>query len=142
MPVSLDITALYPSIPTKKGLIVLKERLEREGMETRKVEWVTEAMSLILTLNTFLFSGRLHTQASGTSIGSVLAGAYARLYVDKVEETALEDWRKRPGKEDSMRTWNRFIDDCFSLYTGTKEEFEEFVKALNEADPDKVYIGI
>ena len=133
---SLDITALYPSIPTKKGLVVLRERLEREGMETRKVNWVVEAMSLILTSNTFSFSGRLHTQASGTSIGSVPAGAYAGVYVEKVEETALEDWRKRPGKEDSIKTWYWFIDDVFSLFTGTKEEFEEFVRALNEADPD------
>ena len=91
---------MYPSIPTKKGLIVLRERLEREGMESRKVNWVVEAMTLILTSNTFSFSGRLHTQASGTSIGSVPAGAYAGLYVEKVEEAALEDWRKRPGKED------------------------------------------
>ena len=29
VPVTLDITALYPSIPTKKGLVVLRERLER-----------------------------------------------------------------------------------------------------------------
>ena len=136
VPVSLDITALYPSIPTKKGLVVLRQRLEREGMEVRKVECVIKAMSLILTLNTFSFSGRLHTQASGTSIGSVPAGAYAGVYVERVEETALENWRKRPGKEDSVRTWNRFIDDVFSLYTGSKEEFEEFVRALNEADPD------
>ena len=136
VPVSLDITALYTSIPKKKGLVVLRERLEREGMEARKVNWVVEAMSLILMSNTFSFSGRLHTQASGMSIGSVPAGAYAGVYVEKVEETALEDWRRRPGKENSIKTWYRFIDDVFLLFTGTKEEFEEFVRALNEADLD------
>ena len=128
---SLDIVALYTSVPTRKGLVVLRERLEREGMDKAKVDWVVEAMRLVLVANTFEFSSRLHTQQSGTSIRSCSTGSYAGVYVEKVEEKGLEIWKAKEGKEDTIRSWSRFIDDIFSLFTGMREEFVEILNGVD-----------
>ena len=97
---------------------------------------MVEAMRMVLVTNTFEFSGRLHTQASGTSIGSCSTEIYAGICVEKVEEKGLKDRRDREGKENTIRTWNRFMDDNFSLFTGTREQFGEFVGELNTVDKE------
>ena len=36
--------------------------------------------------------------------------------------------------------WNRFWDDCFGIFRGTRQEFNVFVATMNEVDKDIKFI--
>ena len=86
IPISLDVVALYPSVPTDRGLVRLREALTNSGMGGNKVGWLCRCMEVILRGNIFKFKDKLYTQRSGTSIESPPAGSYAGLYMVGVEE--------------------------------------------------------
>ena len=130
VPFSLDVVALYPSVPTKGGLKAMEKALTKYGMRREKIDWVKKSMEMVLMSNTFEFEDKLYTQKSGTSIGAPPAGAYAGLFMSEVEEKGLKSWNARGGRGEVL-FWKRFIDDCFGLWKGTREQFEEFVLLMN-----------
>jgi hypothetical protein len=148
---SLDIVAMYPSIPTSRAPAVLRQRLLRAGMAPDLAGWLTRLVELMLKSSTFEYDESLYTQATGTSIGAPHAPAYAGIYVGHVEEEGARRWEGRGGARrreelqglawregDRAETdWNhRYRDDCIGLYRGTQAEFPGLLGAMNSVDPD------
>ena len=150
---SLDIVAMYPSIPTSRAPAVMKQRLLRSGMAADLADWLTRMVELMLRSSTFEYDGSLHTQATGTSIGAPYAPAYAGIYVGHVEEEGARRWRcrDREGRRGMVDTrglawqqgdraeaaWNhRYRDDCLGLFRGTEAEFPALLAAMNSVDQD------
>ena len=50
-------------------------------------------MKMILTCNAFKFEDKMYTQKSGTSIGAKPAGAYAEIFMVRVEKEGQQRWR-------------------------------------------------
>ena len=62
IPISLDVVNLYPSVPTDRGLVRLREALTNSGMGREKVGWLCRCMEVILKGNIFKFKNKLYTQ--------------------------------------------------------------------------------
>ena len=52
---NIDVVALYPSVPTDRGLVRLREALTNSGMGGNKVGWLCRCMEVILRGNIFKF---------------------------------------------------------------------------------------
>ena len=62
---SLDVVALYPSVPTSRGPEVLSQRLLKAGQPRELVDWVTRCSKALLQCNTFEYDSNLYTQKDG-----------------------------------------------------------------------------
>ena len=47
IPISRDVVALYPSVPTDRGLVRLREALTNSGMGRNKVDWLCRCIEVI-----------------------------------------------------------------------------------------------
>ena len=148
---SLDVVALYPSVPTSRGPAVLKERLLKAKMPAKLVDWITRSTQALLESNTFEYDSNLFTQRDGCGIGQANSCSYSGIYMAEVEEEGLRLFRKRGNAGGSVaagkgRSWRRkdraeiglfkrFRDDIIGLFRGTQAEFRIFVKFMNSIDP-------
>ena len=82
-------------------------------------------MNLVLKNIVFEFNEQFYLQIQGTAMGTKMAPAYANLFMGKLEEHLLHL------AQDHIHTWNRFIDDIFTIWTGTKTEFEQYLHTIN-----------
>ena len=147
---SLDVVALYPSVPTNKGPGVLKQRLLKAGKPVKLVDWLTRSTEALLKCNTFEFDTNLYTQKNGAGIGQPNACSYAGIYMSDVEEEGLRRYRTRGGaggaiaagkgrnwkKRDRAEVdfWRRFRDDCLGIFRGTQADFKVFLSTMNGVD--------
>lgn len=148
---SLDVVALYPSVPTSKGPGVLKNRLLKAGKSEKLVDWLTRSTQALLESNTFEYDSQLFTQKDGAGIGQPQACSYAGIYMAEVEEEGLRRYRRRGGAGGSIAAgkgrkwkkrdraevdwWHRFRDDCLGLFRGTQADFKIFLETMNGVDP-------
>lgn len=58
-------------------------------------------------------------------MGTPMAPNYANLFMDKFENSLLDDFEQKYGIRPML--WYRFIDDVFFIWTGTKEELSTFI---------------
>ena len=147
---SLDVVALYPSVPTHKGPDVMKKRLLMAGKPAKLVEWLTKCTKALLETNTFVYDDMLYTQKDGAGIGQPQACSYAGIYMSEVEEKGLRSFRKRGGAGGSIAAgkgrnwrkrdraevglWRRYRDDCIGLFRGTQADFKLFLSHMNGVD--------
>ena len=148
---SLDVVALYPSVPTSRGPEVLSQRLLKAGQPRELVDWVTRCSKALLQCNTFEYDSNLYTQKDGAGIGQPQACSYAGIFMAEVEEKGLREYRRRGGaggvvaagkgrewrKRDRAEVdwWHRFRDDCLGLFRGTQADFRVFLETMNSVDP-------
>ena len=117
IPVSLDITAMYPNIPHDEGIFALETSLDKRSDRTVPTDYIIKLMWLVLTLNTFEWKGKLFTQKTGTAIGTRSAPTFAGLFMGMLEKIMLEAWENR--KPITIpKEWWRFIDDILFWWTG------------------------
>ncbi|KAM4038417.1 uncharacterized protein ACNLHF_016739 [Anomaloglossus baeobatrachus] len=128
---SIDVEALYSSIPHELGLKALKHFLDSRGTHYEKHSRFTlKLMDYILTHNFFTFNGKYYHQLRGTAMGCSCAPSYANLYLGWWEDTMV--FQEPCSKWVQYITyWGRYIDDVLVLWTGTVDSFQEFVKDLN-----------
>ena len=127
---TMDIVALYPSVPQGKARQAMQESLERRNEKKIPTEDLLELSELVLKSNEFQFEGENFIQKEGTAIGSRMGKNYACTYMGKWEKEVCDEARRRMGK--GPKWWKRFVDDIFGVWQGTKEEFLEFIKICNE----------
>ena len=98
---SLDVVAMYPSIPTSRGPNWVAERCLDYGMSRELVEWIKELVVIMLGGNIFVYDGNLYNQKTGTAIGMPFACAYSGIVMGKIKEDGIRKWR---GRGESSRT--------------------------------------
>ena len=149
---SVDVVALYPSVPTQRAPEVLRQRLLKAGLGQELVDWLVRCTIALLECNTFEYDGELYTQRDGAGIGQPQAASYAGIFMAHVEQEGLRRWAKRGranpsvargkgrqwkrGDRAEVDFWRRFRDDCLGLWRGTEAEFIMFINTLNSVDPN------
>ena len=125
--VTLDVVALYPSIPTEKGLRATWHYLStnRPTGSIPSNASLLELLELVLTKNNFEFNGEHYLQIAGTAMGTRVAPSYANLFMGHFEEQhvytyPLQQW-----------CWFRFIDVIKFLWPHGREELDRFIHHLN-----------
>ena len=85
---------------------------------------------MILTLNNFIFNGKHYLQIKGCAMGTKCAPSYANLFMDNFESKNIY-----PITNLKTKTYLRFIDDIFMLWTGTLDELKNFEGTINQIHP-------
>ena len=128
--VTLDVVALYPSIPIDRGLSALSLFLEEKHFDFKVRTGIVDLARLVLTLNFFEFNDVLYHQVSGTAIGTVMAVCYSIIYMHMFECNAISSYHIKPF------LWLRYIDDIFGIWVHGEEELIRFIDYLNLIDPN------
>ena len=67
---TMDIVALYPSVPREKTRAAMRENLEKRRSKKIPTEDLLELGEMVLSSNEFIFEGERYRQKEGTAIGS------------------------------------------------------------------------
>ena len=124
--ITMDVKSLYTNIPHNEGINSVKTFMERHQIPIPTVKIVTTLLTLILTLNNFVFNGIHYLQKLGCAMGTKCAPNYANIFMGDFEEKYIY-----PFIEHYSSLYLRYIDDIFIIWKGTKGEFEKFIKDLN-----------
>ncbi|KAJ8031266.1 Deleted in malignant brain tumors 1 protein [Holothuria leucospilota] len=109
--VTIDVVALYPSIPHTNGLRALGDFLRECQLPTKVISGILKMSELVLFKNVFEFNSEYFLQMSGTAIGTKMAPAYANIFMSVFERVLLSGSCNQP------YVWLRYIDDVFVIWT-------------------------
>lgn len=101
---TIDVSALYTSIPHDEGISAVKEALNTRPEQVPPTSVLTHLVRLILTNNVFRFKQTYYRQIQGTAMGTKMAPSYAILFMAHLEQELLQ-YEKGP------RVWKRYVDD-------------------------------
>ena len=97
--------------------------------------FLLKLMRYVLTMNTFVWDGKLYTQTHGTAIGTRSAPTFCGIFMGDLEKKMLESWLSL-GPDFSPEDWLRFNDDCLFWWCGTPVELLIFINFVNNFHPD------
>ena len=107
--VSFDVKSVFTSVPVGEACMAVEKRLEEDGdLENRSEMSPKEIAALAKTcLETTYFSqnGKYFQQTEGASMGSPLSPVIANLYMEELEEKAIQEAEHKP------KIWIRSVDD-------------------------------
>ena len=129
--VTIDVVALYPSIPINEVAPAVTSILENATSKPDNIpdnRTLIKIIEHILKNNIFTFEDKFYKQIKGTAMGTPMAPTIANLFMGKLEQDLL---RKSPWNID-IEFWRRFIDDIFILWQHGEDELKLFVNWLNE----------
>ncbi|MGL4283863.1 MAG: reverse transcriptase domain-containing protein, partial [Eubacterium aggregans] len=122
---TIDIESLYTNIETPAGLEAVREWFTRYPDKNRPEEALLKLLEINLTKNDFEFNSNYYLQIKGTAMGKRFAPSYANIFMARWEEAALDAWHIKP------LHYYRFLDDIWGVWSGTKDQFEQFADHLN-----------
>ena len=129
MMVSFDVKSLFTSVPTEMACEVARKRLEVEAEKGDSsvlastgldVEDIILLLRLCLDTTYFKVNEKYYKQKQGTAMGSPVSVVVANLFMEEVEQTALQTFTH------PVKTWKRYVDDTFVIIG------KEHVGALHE----------
>jgi len=127
-PFSLDVVALYTSVPQQEAITILKEKLEEAGLNIPfDAQQIAEILTVILQNTFFRFGNKMFRQVSGLPMGSNISAILAILYMDKLESQTITTFRQ-------LGLYKRYVDDIF-IITSDKETANEIWARMNDKDP-------
>ena len=130
--VTLDVSSLYTNIDNEEGVKAIEENPSiREKYTNEFIQMICKLMTLVLTLNNFIFNGQNYQQVKGTAMGTRAAPNYANLYMGQFEDKHIyqTSWNQH------IKFYGRFIDDICLIWQGTEPQLKSFLKHLNEVHP-------
>ena len=126
---SIDVVGLYSNIPHKEAIKQVTEALDSRKDKSVPTSFLTTLMMFILSFNVFRFDSKLFIQLIGIAMGTRSAPTIANIFmafIDKMVMGCGKDW---------IALFKRYIDDILIFWTGTREEFEEFMVKINKLHP-------
>ena len=139
--VSYDVTSLYTNIPHDLGIEAIKFWIEkhREAVSDRfDNDFILESVRFILENNSFFFGGKNYLQIKGTAMGTKFAPTYATLVMGYLEQKLYRTMEQKYGIQftrDFEKSWKRFLDDCFIIWTHGNDLLSELTEMLNNLHP-------
>ena len=107
--------ALYPSIPVKKALEVVRQKLEEDETLPERTPWspaqIVELLEICLETHFKTIDGRIFTQSDGTPIGKSISGPIAGIYLNWFEEQFIYSDRCKH----KPTLWVRMRDDVLMM---------------------------
>ena len=130
---SLDVVGMFPNIPVKKTLSIVKEELHNDENLKSRTKWEVEDISKLLEISIETYfktlDGKIYFQKDGLPIGKSILKPMAGIYMHWFEKTYIfnEDSRFK----ENIVFWKRQMDDVFFVWRGKKEDLELFEWLLN-----------
>ncbi|XP_066931363.1 uncharacterized protein [Clytia hemisphaerica] len=124
--VTMDVKSLYTNIPNEEGINAINNILTTNKTQNSLKTKILTFLRLILTLNNFCFNETHYLQIKGCAMGTKCAPTYANLFMSQFEESNIY-----PLLTEKCKTYLRFIDDIFMIWSGTEEELKRFIQEIN-----------
>ena len=118
--------SLYTNIPNNEGIKAAREAYDNRPNKTVATKVIITFLSLILTLNNFVFNAINYLQIMGCAMGISCAPAYANIFMAQFEKQ-----HTYPNIKNKSILYLQYIDDLFMIWTGTKQELLIFLEKLN-----------
>ena len=125
--VSFDVQSLYSNISHRLGEKAINYWLRKcpNDFPARfPKEFILDGINLIITNNTFCFNRKHYRQTKGMAMGTKFAPVYATLVIGYLEEILYDKINVKYGIQltnEFVKKWKRFLDDCFILWTKSKQ---------------------
>lgn len=126
---TFDVESLYPCIDQVECVNACAEAVQGSSMAR---SMVGDFVWFILQNNIVQVEGKYHRQKSGGAMGTNFLPQAAQLYLAIKWEQPL---KAKLGAA-FPAVFKRFIDDGFVIFTGSLQELQAFVKALNDELPN------
>ena len=128
-PFSLDVIALYTSIPPKEAINNVLQFLHTkpETCKPLRPEHVSTLLECILDNTFFQFNGAIFRQISGLPMGNSISGLLAILFMGTLERNALASYN-------NFSIYRRYVDDI-CIVTTSKSEADKIFQLLNSQHP-------
>ena len=110
---SLDLVGMFPNIPVRKTLEVVKEELREDETLRNRTDWKPEDISKLLEISVETYfktlDGQIYFQRGGLPIGKSISKPMAGIYMHWFEKNYVfnEDSRFK----DNIVFWKRQMDD-------------------------------
>ena len=127
--VTMDVRSLYTNIPNGEGIQAVRDSLNASSSRI-PTRVITTFLTLILTLNNFIFNGVNYLQTKGCAMGTKCAPTYANIFMGKFENTHIY-----PRISNKTRIFLRYMDDLFFVWKGTEQELKHFLEEINKVHP-------
>ena len=114
---SLDIIGMFPNIPVKKALEVVREELENDETLSGRTKWkVDDIMKLLqISIETYFktLDGKIYFQRDGLPIGKSISKPLAGIYMHWFKKTFVfgEDSKFK----ERIVFWKRQMDNVFFI---------------------------
>ena len=128
------IKSLYTVIPNDGGLRTLQYYLDKREILEPPTDTLLRVAELVLTLNTFEFSGEYYKQTGGVAMGSRLGPNYACLFVGHEEERILSSYT---GIKPDL--YKRYMDDVAGAPSCSEEDLRQFLEFASSFHPNLEY---
>ena len=127
---TLDVRSLYTNVPIEEGLKRVQRAFNAHPDPNRPDQHLLRLLGSSLTHNDFSFEQNTWLQVKGVAMGKAFGGNFASLYLGEWETNALQSAPLRP------RFWKRFLDDILLVWDHGIDAFADFVRHLNDQDPN------
>ena len=130
---SLDIEALFTSIPLDETINIAVEELYREKDEIKNLKRTDfKALLEIATKEScFIFDGKYYSQTDGVAMGNPLGPTMANIFMCHFEKK----WLPECPPECKPVYYRRYVDDTFVLFK-KEEHLQSFKAFLNSCHPN------
>lgn len=126
---TMDVDSLYTNIEIAEGIQAIQNRFTKSPDNKRPDKELIQLLEINLTRNDFVFNGEYFLQIKGTAMGKKFAPAYANIFMAEWEASALSRCTKQP------LHYLRYLDDIWGVWTHSQNDFEDFLKTLNNHNP-------
>ena len=127
---TIDVEKLYPSIKPRLAMEALKDMLHKDISLSENIkETIEKSVKFMLEESFVTYDGKVFKAKVGIPTGGCNSRQIADTFLQwllfqKIKPT-IKGW-------ELIEFWKRFIDDGIGIWRGTRQEFDEFIKALNE----------
>ena len=125
MLVSFDIVNMFPSIDNVKGMKAVRSALDSRSELKPSTDCIMEGLEICLYNNNSIFAGENLLQTNGTATGAPNSCSYADLAVYPIDRAVFNAINSNYTE---LLYFRRYRDDCSSLWHGSEEKLNEFLK--------------
>ena len=130
---TLDVTALYSSIPHNDGICACKKHLDRRALSTTSSEDICQLIKFVLEYNVFSFNDEYFLQVCGTAMGTRMVPCYANIFMAELEENFVSGYPYKP------LAYYRYIDDIFIIWSHSLDLSHNFINSINNQHSNIIF---
>ena len=125
--VTMDMKALYTNIPNNESIAAVKWKQDNYTKKTVATKVTTTFLAHILTLNNSMFDSKFYLQIKGCAMGTICALTYPNLFMSEFKDRYIYPLIKNKSK-----SYLRFIDDIFMVWTISENQLKFFINEINK----------
>ena len=134
--VTLDITNMYTNIDIDLGIIAIKYWLQQYPeliVRNLPSDFISEALTILLQYNTFIFNQVNCIQVRGTAMGTKVAPTNVAIVMGYLENKLYNIIENKYGlahKDKFVTSRKRYLDDCFIIWDERIDKIDNLLEIL------------